>query len=78
MPHKHGETPRGGPPRIGGAVDVIPLIPIDNVTMEECVQAARKLGERIFAELDVPVYLYGEAATTAERKNLSNIRRGTV
>lgn len=73
--HINMEKHQGAHPRIG-AVDVIPLIPIDNVTMVECVQAARKLGERIFAELDVPVYLYGEAATTAERKNLSNIRRG--
>ncbi len=75
MRHINMEEHQGAHPRIG-AVDVIPLIPIDNVTMEECVQAARELGERIFAGLDVPVYLYGEAATTAARKNLSNIRRG--
>lgn len=69
------EEHEGAHPRIG-AVDVIPLIPIDNVTMAECVQEAQKLGARIFEYLDVPVYLYGEAATTVARRNLSNIRRG--
>jgi len=69
------EEHQGAHPRIG-AVDVIPFIPIENVTMEECVQGARELGKRIFAELAVPVYLYGEAAATPSRRNLSRIRRG--
>lgn len=69
------EEHQGAHPRIG-AVDVIPLIPIDGVTMQECVQATRELGQRINVELKVPIYLYGEAATTLERKNLSNIRKG--
>ncbi|MGB9780342.1 glutamate formimidoyltransferase [Caldanaerobacter sp.] len=66
---------KGEHPRIG-AVDVVPFIPVKNVTMEECVQVARELGERVGNELNIPVYLYEEAATTPERKNLENIRRG--
>lgn len=69
------EEHEGAHPRIG-AVDVIPLIPIDGVTMEECVIGARNLAQRIFQELEVPTYLYGEAARIAHRKNLANIRRG--
>lgn len=69
------EEHQGAHPRIG-AVDVIPFIPIEGVTMKECAEAATKLAERINKELQVPTYLYGEAATTAERKNLSNIRKG--
>src|SRR6185436_11863673 len=49
-------THRGAHPRIG-AVDVVPFIPVANVTMEECVELARRLGERIGRELSVPVYL---------------------
>ncbi|WP_043884131.1 glutamate formimidoyltransferase [Caldanaerobacter subterraneus] len=66
---------KGEHPRIG-AVDVVPFVPVKNVTMEECVQIARELGERVGKELNIPVYLYEEAATTPERKNLENIRRG--
>lgn len=69
------EKHRGAHPRLG-AVDVIPLIPIENVTMKQCVQGAVQLAERIGGKLNVPVYLYGEAALLPERKNLSNIRRG--
>lgn len=69
------EKHEGAHPRLG-AVDVIPFIPIEGVTMQECVQAAEALGERINKELAVPVYLYGEAAKLPARKNLSNIRRG--
>lgn len=69
------EEHQGAHPRIG-AVDVIPFIPIDGVTLKECVLAAQTLAERINAELKVPIYLYGEAATSSQRKNLSNIRRG--
>lgn len=69
------EEHQGAHPRIG-AVDVIPFIPIEGVTMKECVEAATKLGERIYNELHVPTYLYGEAATRMERKNLSTIRKG--
>ncbi len=65
----------GEHPRIG-ATDVIPFIPIEGVTMEDCVQLAETLGERIARELGIPVYLYGEAARVPERKDLAHIRRG--
>ncbi len=66
---------KGEHPRIG-ATDVIPFVPVSGVTMEECVEMARKLGKRIAEELKIPVYLYEEAATRADRKNLSDIRKG--
>jgi len=66
---------KGAHPRIG-ATDVCPFVPVSGVTMEECVQLARELGERVGRELAIPVYLYEEAATRPERKNLANIRSG--
>ncbi len=66
---------RGAHPRIG-ATDVIPFVPVRGVTMEECVELARRVGERIGRELGIPVYLYEEAATRPERRNLADIRRG--
>lgn len=69
------ETHRGEHPRMG-ATDVIPFIPIRNVTMEECVALARRVGERIGRELDIPVYLYERAATRPERRDLAYVRRG--
>lgn len=66
---------RGEHPRIG-ATDVVPFVPISGVTMEECVEIARRLGRRVGEELDIPVYLYEQAATRPERRNLENIRRG--
>ncbi|NLJ73601.1 MAG: glutamate formimidoyltransferase [Firmicutes bacterium] len=69
------EDHQGAHPRIG-AVDVIPFIPIQGVTMKDCVEGAKELGKRINRALQVPVYLYGEAASRPERKNLSNIRKG--
>lgn len=68
-------THRGAHPRIG-AVDVVPFIPVANVTMEECAELARQLGERVGRELGVPVYLYESAATTPERRNLADVREG--
>ena len=65
----------GEHPRIG-ATDVVPFVPITGVTMPECVEMARRLGSRVGEELGIPVYLYEEAATRPERKNLENIRRG--
>ncbi len=65
----------GEHPRIGAA-DVVPFVPIRNISMPECVLMARRLGERVGAELGIPVYLYEEAASRPERKNLENIRRG--
>ncbi|MFQ5856222.1 MAG: glutamate formimidoyltransferase [Anaerolineae bacterium] len=66
---------RGEHPRLGAA-DVVPFVPIKGVTMEDCVAIARRLGERVGRDLDIPVYLYEEAATRPERRNLENVRRG--
>ncbi|MCS6816020.1 MAG: glutamate formimidoyltransferase [Blastocatellia bacterium] len=66
---------RGEHPRIG-ATDVIPFVPIRNVTMEECVALARETGRRIAEELNIPVYLYERAATRPDRVDLANIRKG--
>jgi glutamate formiminotransferase / formiminotetrahydrofolate cyclodeaminase len=66
---------RGEHPRIG-ATDVVPLVPISNVTTEECIELARRLGKRISDELSIPVYLYEAAATRPERQDLANIRKG--
>uniref|UniRef100_A0A7V1EHI1 Formimidoyltransferase-cyclodeaminase n=1 Tax=candidate division WOR-3 bacterium TaxID=2052148 RepID=A0A7V1EHI1_UNCW3 len=66
---------KGEHPRIG-ATDVIPLVPISNISNEECVELARKLGKRIADELGIPVYLYELAATRPDRENLANIRKG--
>lgn len=65
----------GQHPRIGAA-DVIPFVPVCDVTMEECVDMARRLGEKVGQELDIPVYLYEKAATARERVNLADVRRG--
>ncbi len=69
------ERHRGEHPRIG-ATDVIPLIPISEVSMEDCVSLARELGQEIGDKLGIPVYLYEEAALSEERKNLAAVRRG--
>lgn len=66
---------KGEHPRIG-ATDVVPFVPISGVTMEDCVRLANEFGERLAKELKIPVYLYEEAARTAERRNLANIRKG--
>ena len=68
---KHaGEHPRMG------ATDVVPFVPVAGVTMEECVQLARQLGERVAKELQIPVFLYAKAATRVERERLPDIRKG--
>lgn len=66
---------KGAHPRIG-ATDVCPFVPVSGVTMDECVQLANELAERVGRELGIPVYLYEEAARKPERKNLANIRSG--
>jgi len=66
---------QGAHPRIGAA-DVIPFIPIEGVTLEECVQLSERLAAEIWSKLKVPVYLYEAAARRPERTNLENIRRG--
>jgi glutamate formiminotransferase / formiminotetrahydrofolate cyclodeaminase len=65
----------GAHPRIG-ATDVCPFVPLEGVTMEDCVALARRLGERVGRELRIPVYLYEEAATSPARRNLADIRKG--
>lgn len=70
MRRHHGEHPRLG------ATDVCPLVPIAGITMEETVEAARRLAERVGRELGIPVYLYEHAATSPERRNLATIRAG--
>ncbi len=66
---------RGAHPRLGAA-DVVPFVPLEGVTLDDCVTLARELGARIWKELGVPVYLYEAAAQRPERKNLENIRHG--
>ncbi|HEX7975067.1 MAG TPA: glutamate formimidoyltransferase, partial [Anaerolineales bacterium] len=66
---------RGAHPRIG-ATDVVPFVPISGMTMQDCVEIARRVGHRVGDELGIPVYLYEEAAVRPERQNLENIRRG--
>jgi glutamate formiminotransferase len=66
---------RGAHPRMG-ATDVVPFVPIRDATMEDCVALARQLGARVGAELGIPVYLYEEAATRPDRRNLAAVRRG--
>src|SRR3954470_1273871 len=69
--NKHtGEHPRMG------ATDVVPFIPLEGTTMEDCIVLARTLGERVGRDLQIPVFLYERAATTPERENLADVRRG--
>ncbi len=69
------EKHQGEHPRIG-AVDVVPFVPISGLSMEDCVELARRLGKRVGEELNIPVYLYEDAATRPDNSNLENIRRG--
>jgi glutamate formiminotransferase/formiminotetrahydrofolate cyclodeaminase len=66
---------RGAHPRMG-ATDVCPFVPLEGVTMEDCVTLAREVGERVGREVRIPVYLYEEAATRPERRNLAEVRKG--
>jgi len=68
-------THTGEHPRLG-AVDVVPFVPIEGVTMAECVTLAREIGRAVAERFGVPVYLYEEAATNPARRNLEDIRRG--
>ncbi len=65
----------GAHPRMG-ATDVCPFVPVSGVTMEDCVEIAKKLGQRVAEELNIPIYLYEEAATSKERRSLAYIREG--
>src|SRR5256714_1893361 len=66
---------KGAHPRIG-AVDVVPLVPVAEVTMDDCIALARRLGERVGKELRVPVYLYEYACSAPHRRNLADVREG--
>ena len=68
-------THKGGHPRMG-ATDVVPFIPVADISMEECIEIAREVGKRIGEELDIPVYFYESAATKPERTNLADVRKG--
>jgi glutamate formiminotransferase len=68
-------THQGEHPRLG-AVDVTPFIPIDGVTMADCVALAKSIGQTVAERFSLPVYLYEEASANPERKNLEDIRRG--
>lgn len=65
----------GEHPRMGAA-DVVPFIPLEGTTMEDCIVLARTLGDRVGRELEIPVYLYERAATRSTRENLADVRRG--
>jgi glutamate formiminotransferase len=66
---------KGAHPRLG-AVDVIPFVPVTGVAMDDCVELARRLGDRVGGELAIPVYLYEYAASSPSRRNLADIRGG--
>jgi glutamate formiminotransferase/formiminotetrahydrofolate cyclodeaminase len=68
-------TQKGEHPRMG-ATDVVPFVPVSGVSMQDCVQLAHRYGKRVAEDLSIPIYLYEEAATLPERKNLSTIRKG--
>ena len=70
LTHHTGEHPRMG------AIDVVPFIPIREVTMDECIALSRRVGERIWAEANIPVFLYEASASAPHRENLANIRKG--
>jgi len=71
------EEHRGEHPRIG-ATDVVPFVPLRDLSMQDCVEMARRLGRRVGEELHIPVYLYEEAAASPERQNLEDIRRRLI
>jgi glutamate formiminotransferase / 5-formyltetrahydrofolate cyclo-ligase len=68
-------THRGEHPRLG-AVDVVPFVPIEGVTMDSCVALARRVGAEVAERFGIPVYLYEEASANPLRRNLEDIRRG--
>lgn len=68
-------THKGAHPRMG-ATDVCPFVPVEGVTMADCVALAKRLGERVGQELGIPVFLYEEAAASPARKNLADVRKG--
>jgi glutamate formiminotransferase/formiminotetrahydrofolate cyclodeaminase len=70
MAHHHGAHPRMG------ATDVCPFVPVEGIDLDGCAELARRLGERVGRELELPVYLYEHAASRPERRNLAMVRKG--
>lgn len=70
MTKHHGEHPRMG------ATDVLPFVPIKDITIEECIEISKKVAERIYNELKIPSFLYEDSASHPERKNLAKVRKG--
>lgn len=70
MTKHHGEHPRMG------ATDVVPFVPIKDATMAECIAISKNVAKRINDELQIPIFLYEDSATTPERKNLAKVRKG--
>lgn len=70
MTKHHGEHPRMG------ATDVVPFVPIKDITTEECIEISKKVAKRINDELNIPIFLYEESAATPARKNLAKVRKG--
>ncbi|MFQ5790161.1 MAG: glutamate formimidoyltransferase [Acidobacteriota bacterium] len=66
---------RGAHPRIG-AVDVLPFVPVEGVTMKDCVELARRVGEKVAERFRLPIFLYEEAAVRRDRSDLAAIRKG--
>lgn len=66
---------RGVHPRLG-AVDVVPFVPLDGSTMADCVSLAQRVGQTVSERFGIPVFLYEEAASSPDRRNLSDLRRG--
>jgi glutamate formiminotransferase / formiminotetrahydrofolate cyclodeaminase len=67
----------GEHPRIG-ATDVVPFVPLSDASMQDCMEIAKRVGQRVGEELSIPVYLYEAAATRPERTNLENIRKRSI
>ncbi|MFC6345931.1 glutamate formimidoyltransferase [Vagococcus carniphilus] len=70
MTKHHGEHPRMG------ATDVVPFIPIKDSSVEECIEISKKVAKRINDELNIPIFLYEDSASTPNRKNLAKVRKG--
>src|SRR5215468_756875 len=70
-------THKGAHPRVG-ATDVVPFIPVDGVSIEDCVALARRVGNEIWKRYRIPIFFYEAAAIRPERVNLENVRRGQV
>lgn len=66
---------QGGHPRMG-ALDVVPFVPVKEITMEECIDIAKRVGKTIGEKFNIPVYLYEDAASSPERQNLATVRKG--